>query len=92
MLFPSREELELQAPEFYDHVEKFGGKCHSKGPTDTKESKTVVVFVAAYKSRYENPDNFDAHKRGRNSGDYFSLGRVAVGNGHTIPIVESAKY
>ena len=67
-------------------------EAHSKEPTGIKESKSVLLFVAAYDSRYTDPTNYDAHVRGRSTDDYISLGRVSVGNGHSIPVVESAKY
>ena len=82
LVYGGREEVEKQMPSMFKHISKFGMKAHSKGLNDTKESKTVALFIAAQSSTYNDPTTFDGT----------SLDRIEVGNGNTIPVVVQAKY
>jgi hypothetical protein len=68
--------------------EDFGLEAHSRPPGSTKESKTLVVFLAAPKSCYK--DYGKLVLRGARSGA--DLGDVDVGGGRAIHVAESAKY
>jgi hypothetical protein len=51
--FLSREDLAKDTPLLFQLLEDFGLEAHSRPPGSTKESKTLVVFLAAPKSCYK---------------------------------------
>lgn len=50
VLLNSRGEVERQTPLLFAHIARFGMEAHSKSPAGIKESKSVLLFVAAYDS------------------------------------------
>jgi hypothetical protein len=80
--------LAKDTPLLFQLLEDFGLEAHSRPPGSTKESKTLVVFLAAPKSCYK--DHGKLVLRGARSGA--DLGDVDVGGGRTTHVVESAKY
>jgi hypothetical protein len=80
--------LAKDTPLLFQLLEDFGLEAHSRPPGSTKESKTLVVFLAAPKSCYKDCGKL-VLRGARSGGD---LGDVDVGGGRTIHVAESAKY
>jgi len=86
--FLSREDLEKDTPLLFQLLEDFGLEAHSRPPGSTKESKTLVVFLAKPRPFYKDYSKLVLHGAGRGA----DLSDVDVGRGRTIHVAESAKY
>ena len=69
-------------------LEDFGLEAHSRPPGSTKESKTLVVFLAKPKPFYKDYGKLVLHGADRGA----DLSDVDVGRGRTVHVAESAKY
>ena len=90
----SRKDVDKWVPLLYQCFDDFGLEVHRRAPGDNGDSKSAVLFCAAPRSCYTNPDTYDAELREDPSDDdYFSLDPVVVdGAGSTITIVDNVKY
>ena len=86
--FLSREDLEKDTPLLFQLLEDFGLEAHSRPPGSTKESKTLVVFLAKPRPFYKDYSKLVLHGADRGA----DLSDVDVGRGRTIHVAESAKY
>ena len=80
VIFCSRSDVDEQVPRVNRHFKRWGMEVHEG--TETKGSKSEVLFVAAPEHMYDDPETFD----GRDLSD------VVVGDGRFIPVVSKFKY
>ena len=67
----------------YKCFDDFGLEIHKRAPGDTDDGKSVMLFCAAPRSKYVNPETYDD----------VDLSPIAVDDrGGTVAVVDSAKY
>ena len=83
VLFDSRFTTDKYSPLLVNHFAEYGMEVHvGDDRFPEKIPKTIVLFVAAHPSCYNDPTTFDNA----------NLGRIELGNGKYFPVVESACY
>ena len=83
VLYDSRSTTEKYSPLLVQHFAEYGMEVHvGDDRTPNKIPKTVVLFVAAHPSAYNDPATFDNA----------NLGRIELGNGRFFPVVKSFCY
>ena len=83
VLFDSRFSTVKYSPLLVKHFAEYGMEVHvGDDRMPDKIPKTLVLFVAAHPSCYEDPTTFDNA----------DLGRIELGNGKYFPVVESVCY
>ena len=80
VLFETRKQVVESVPSLIAHFRQWGLEVHVGN--SAKESKTVILFVAAPAKTYEQPDTYDN----------CDLSNIDLGNGCYLPVVDQFQY